>query len=109
MQDQCFSFQGGWGDAGPSPWTSAAALGRSPRAGTALPCRALPVPRSAAPRDGGCFSSRSARGARHVRSHCSSPVLQQEQDRGALPDGEMLLLPGAGGGDDAGGSLLRGW
>lgn len=120
-----FSLQVGWEDAGPrhlyvtsSPERDS--RGRDSVAHTGLSwCLGHSSPQQCRPGRwagdglsslrcrGGCFSS-SARRAGHMRSHRSSPVLQQEQDRGALPDGEMLLFPRTGGRDNTSGSLLRG-
>ncbi|KAG7257188.1 hypothetical protein CRUP_028093, partial [Coryphaenoides rupestris] len=37
----------------------------------------------------------SAREGRHLRGDRRPPLLQQEQDRGAVPDRQVFLLPGA--------------
>lgn len=49
----------------------------------------------------------SSRESGNLWGNCRTPLLQQEQDRGEIPDCQMLLLPWTGGRNNKGSSVLR--
>lgn len=51
----------------------------------------------------------SAREGRNVWGDCRSPLLQQEQDRGEIPNCQVFLFPWSGCGHHQGHAFLRWW